>query len=67
MDPNAPRHGVGADALLGQPRDGARTFSLGALADGRMVSCTTREAWVTTRGGGYFFSPSRPTLRQLLQ
>jgi Dyp-type peroxidase family len=66
MDPDAPRRGSGQDALLGRPQPGApRALSLGVLPDGRVARCTIPDAWVTTRGGGYFFAPSLSALADL--
>lgn len=66
LDADAPRAGSGQDALLGQPTaDAPRSFSLGALPDGREARCVGVPAWVTTRGGGYFFAPSRAALAAL--
>lgn len=62
---DAPVPGAGQDALLGQPRHGARRLSLGVLPDGRAVSVTVTEPWVSTRGGGFFFAPSRSALAAL--
>ncbi len=62
---DAPVPGAGQDALLGQPRHGARRLSLGVLPDGRAVSVTVTEPWVTTRCGGFFFGPSRSALASL--
>lgn len=62
---DAPVSGAGQDALLGQPRNGARRLSLGVLPDGRAVTATVTQRWVTTRGGGFFFAPSRSALAAL--
>lgn len=67
QDADAPRPDSGHDALIGQSTAGTpRRFSLGTLPDGRSVRCTGVPAWVTTRGGGYFFAPSIPALATLL-
>lgn len=67
QDPDAPRPNSGHDALIGQGSDTApRRFSLGTLPDGRAARCDGVPAWVTTRGGGYFFAPSISALAAMM-
>lgn len=67
QDPDAPRPDSGHDALIGQGSGASpRRFSLGKLPDGRSVACNGVPAWVTTRGGGYFFAPSISALKAMM-
>jgi Dyp-type peroxidase family len=63
---NAQGQAAGQDVVIGQSATGDRSRSITLRFGERLVTLAVPREWVTATGGGYFFSPSISTLRDVL-
>jgi Dyp-type peroxidase family len=67
-DRNFKAPSTGVDPILGQENDGAAERIINSVMPGQKKPVKIKLGnWVTTTGGGYFFTPSIPGLRHLAE